>query len=104
MFVQVDDGKQFAVVIPEGLSPGDEFEVEEPDWSAGEQQGAVASPQNTAAATSASEDNELPAGWSAHVSSAGERCAIVTTYTYRQQPANPLTKASVKRLHTCFSH
>ena len=57
MFVQVDDGKQFAVVIPEGLSPGDEFEVEEPDWSAGEHQEAVASPQNIPAATSASEDD-----------------------------------------------
>lgn len=91
LFVQVDDGKQFAVVIPEGLSPGDEFAVDEPDWSAGEGEAfaakqeevlapSVVPPQNIPAATSSvSEDEELLLGWSAHVSSAGERCAIVAT-------------------------
>ena len=86
---QVDDGKQVAVVIPEGLSPGDEFEVEEPDWSAAEQQGAVLGAKEEAVAPSSvapvqdqnvrsshvSDDVEedLPLGWSAHVSnSTGE--------------------------------
>lgn len=83
---------QFAVVIPDGLSPGDEFAVDERDWLTGEQQAAAHAakqeellvssvpPQNTPAATSLlSEDEELPSGWSAHLSSAGERCAIMAT-------------------------
>ena len=82
---QVDDGKQVAVVIPEGLSAGDEFEVEEPDWSGAEQQGAALGAKEEAVAPPMQDQNlrspqvsndleeELPLGWSAHVSnSTGE--------------------------------